>query len=67
MPNPKLGTVTSDIPKAVSNSMKGEVVIKTAKDGGVDVVVGKVSMGYIKVRSDEERRTAGRRNGRRAM
>ena len=46
MPNPKLGTVTNDIVKAVSNSMKGEVVVKTAKDGGVDIVVGKVSMGY---------------------
>jgi large subunit ribosomal protein L1 len=46
MPNPKLGTVTNDVVKAVSNSMKGEVVVKTAKDGGVDIVVGKVSMGY---------------------
>lgn len=45
MPNPKLGTVTDDVPKAVSDNMKGSVVLKVTKNGAIFLPLGKVSMG----------------------
>ncbi len=43
MPNPKTGTVTMDVNKAVSESKAGKVTYRTDRDGNVHVPLGKVS------------------------
>ena len=43
MPNPKLGTVTSDIKKSVDALKKGQIEIKSDKDGNVGASIGKKS------------------------
>ena len=43
MPNPKLGTVTNDIGKAVKNAKSGQVKFKNDKAGIVHAGVGKLS------------------------
>jgi large subunit ribosomal protein L1 len=43
MPNPKTGTVTMDVAKAVKESKAGKVTYRTDRDGNVAVPVGKVS------------------------
>ncbi|MCM2596857.1 50S ribosomal protein L1 [Lactiplantibacillus plantarum] len=43
MPNPKTGTVTMDVAKAVNDSKAGKVTYRTYRDGNVHVPVGKVS------------------------
>ena len=43
MPNPKTGTVTMDIAKAVSESKGGKITYRVDKFGNIQVVVGKVS------------------------
>lgn len=43
MPNPKLGTVTFDVAKAVKEIKAGKVEYKTEKAGVVHVAIGKVS------------------------
>ena len=43
MPNPKLGTVTNEIIKAVKNIKSGQVEIKNDKDGNVGLSIGKKS------------------------
>ena len=43
MPNPKLGTVTNDITKAVKDVKSGQVEIKNDKDGNVSLSIGKKS------------------------
>lgn len=43
MPNPKTGTVTFDVAKAVSDAKSGQVTYRTDRDGNVAVPVGKVS------------------------
>ncbi|UQS87013.1 50S ribosomal protein L1 [Nicoliella spurrieriana] len=43
MPNPKTGTVTMDVAKAVSDAKAGQVTYRTDRDGNVAVLVGKVS------------------------
>jgi large subunit ribosomal protein L1 len=43
MPNPKTGTVTMDVNKAVTESKAGKVTYRTDRDGNVHVPLGKVS------------------------
>ena len=43
MPNPKTGTVTTDVKKAVTDVKKGRVEYKTDSYGNVHALVGKVS------------------------
>ena len=43
MPNPKTGTVTTDVKKAVSDVKKGRVEYKTDSYGNVHALVGKAS------------------------
>lgn len=43
MPNPKTGTVTMDVAKAVSESKAGKVTYRTDRAGNVHVPLGKVS------------------------
>ncbi|MBW1605995.1 50S ribosomal protein L1 [Lactobacillus sp. Sy-1] len=43
MPNPKTGTVTMDVAKAVNDAKAGQVTYRTDRDGNVAVLVGKVS------------------------
>ena len=41
MPNPKLGSVTNDLKKAVENVKSGQVEIKNDKDGNIGLTIGK--------------------------
>ena len=43
MPNPKLGSVTNDIKKAVTEAKSGQVEIRNDKDGNMGVSIGKKS------------------------
>ena len=43
MPNPKLGTVTNDIKKAVEDAKAGQVEIRNDKDGNIGLSIGKKS------------------------
>ena len=43
MPNPKLGTVTNDISKAVAEAKAGQVEIRNDKDGNIGLSIGKKS------------------------
>jgi large subunit ribosomal protein L1 len=43
MPNPKVGTVTDDVAKAVSESKSGKVEYRTDRQGNVHLTLGKVS------------------------
>ena len=49
MPNPKVGTVTFDIEKAVKEVRAGKVEFRVEKAGIVHVAVGKVSFGIEKL------------------
>ena len=43
MPNPKLGTVTDDISKAIKDSKSGQAELRNDKDGNIGVSIGKKS------------------------
>ena len=43
MPNPKLGTVTEDLKKAVTDAKSGQAEIKNDKDGNIGLSLGKKS------------------------
>jgi len=49
MPNPKLGTVTADIKKAVKALKEGQIEIKNDKDGNIAASIGKKSFSDIKI------------------
>jgi large subunit ribosomal protein L1 len=52
MPNPKLGSVTNDIKKAVENAKKGQVEIKADKFGNVHAAVAKISFSADKIKNN---------------
>ena len=43
MPNPKLGSVTNDIKKAVTDAKSGQAEIRNDKDGNIGVSIGRKS------------------------
>ena len=43
MPNPKLGSVTEDLQKAISDAKSGQAEIRNDKDGNIGVSIGKKS------------------------
>ncbi|MEG0177536.1 MAG: 50S ribosomal protein L1, partial [Anaerorhabdus sp.] len=43
MPNPKTGTVTMDVTKAVTEIKKGKIEYRVDKEGNINVAIGKVS------------------------
>ena len=49
MPNPKTGTVTTNIPQAINELQKGRVEFRADKGGVVHLPVGKVSMPSEKI------------------
>ena len=49
MPNPKLGSVTEDLVKAVSDAKSGQAEIRNDKDGNIGVSIGKKSFGDDKL------------------
>jgi len=52
MPNPKVGTVTFEVGKAVQDVKSGKVEFKADKAGNLHVSVGKVSFGKEKLREN---------------
>ena len=49
MPNPKLGTVTDDLKKAVTDAKSGQAEIKNDKDGNLGLSLGKKSFSDEKI------------------
>lgn len=49
MPNPKTGTVTMDVTKAVEETKAGKVTYRTDKDGNVHLPIGRVSFDADKI------------------
>ncbi|MBL6990739.1 MAG: 50S ribosomal protein L1 [Bacteriovoracaceae bacterium] len=54
MPNPKLGTVTVDVVKAVKEQKSGKVEYRTEKTGIIHVPIGKKSFDVTKLRENFE-------------
>jgi len=52
MPNPKVGTVTMDVAKAVEEIKGGKVQYRTDKTGNVQVIIGKVSFEEEKLKEN---------------
>ena len=52
MPNPKLGTVTDDIKKAITDAKSGQAEIRNDKDGNIGVSIGKKSFSDDKILSN---------------
>ena len=52
MPNPKLGTVTLDVSKAVKEQKLGKIEYRTEKTGIVHAIIGKKSFGSDKLREN---------------
>ncbi|NCC87265.1 MAG: 50S ribosomal protein L1 [Clostridia bacterium] len=49
MPNPKTGTVTMDVAKAIEDIKKGKVEYRVDKDGNINVMIGKLSFEDAKI------------------
>lgn len=54
MPNPKVGTVTSDVATAVRNAKAGQVRFRTDKNGIIHASVGKVDFEPAKLKQNVE-------------
>ena len=54
MPNPKTGTVTMDVAKAVTEAKGGKVNFRTDKKGNIHAGIGKVSFGTDKIKENLE-------------
>lgn len=52
MPNPKVGTVTFEVGKAVKEEKRGKVEFKVDKEGNVHTVIGKKSLGSDKLKEN---------------
>ena len=52
MPNPKLGTVTADVKKAVKALKEGQIEIKNDKDGNIAASIGKKSFSDTKLKEN---------------
>jgi large subunit ribosomal protein L1 len=52
MPNPKVGTVTMDVTKAVSTEKKGKLAYRVEKAGIIHACIGKKSMGLDKLKDN---------------
>lgn len=52
MPNPKLGTVTFDVAKAVKEQKQGKIEYRTEKTGIIHVGIGKKSFGTSKLKDN---------------
>ncbi len=52
MPNPKVGTVTFDVGRAVSESKSGKVEYRVEKTGIIHAPVGKVSFDHEKLQEN---------------
>ena len=52
MPNPKVGTVTSDVAEAVKNGKSGQIQCRTDKSGSVHCTVGKAEFSSDKLESN---------------
>ena len=54
MPNPKSGTVTMDVKKAISDVKAGKVEYRLDKTNNIHVIIGKVSFGKEKLAENFE-------------
>ena len=54
MPNPKVGTVTTDVTKAVSNAKAGQVRFRTDKGGIIHCAVGQVGFNVTSIKENVE-------------
>lgn len=52
MPNPKTGTVTADVSKAVNNAKSGQVNFRVDKKGNIHAPVGKASFDAEKIKDN---------------
>lgn len=55
MPNPKVGTVTTDVAKAVKNAKAGQVAYRSDKGGIVHCTIGKVNFEVSALRENLEK------------
>ena len=54
MPNPKVGTVTMDVAKAVENNKGGQVNFRVDKQGNIHAGIGKISFAPEQIRENFE-------------
>lgn len=55
MPNPKVGTVTTDVEKAVNNAKSGQVTFRADKGGIIHCTIGKVNFTVQALRENLDR------------